>query len=76
MAQLTLYVNELTLKRIEAAAKRERKSISKWAQQKLEKAWQATWPGHYFEIFGSLAGDKFSRPDQGRFAHDKPRQKL
>ncbi len=76
MAQLTLYVTDITFKKIEAAAKRERKSISKWAQQKLEKAWQATWPGRYFEIIGSLAGDTFARPDQGWLPQDAPRQKL
>ena len=76
MAQLTLYVNPQTLKKIETAAKREHLSLSKWVQKRLENAWRTDWPGGYFDLFGALADVRLERPSQGDFSQDIRRQKL
>ena len=76
MAQLTVYIDEVTLKRIELAAKRDHESVSKWVKRCLMSVFQNTWPKNYFELFGSLANDPFERPSQASFEKDARRQML
>ncbi len=76
MAQLTVYVDETTFKRIEMAAKHDHESISKWVKKRLAHAFLSTWPDRYFELFGSLAEESLERPRQGKFSHDVRREKL
>ena len=76
MAQLTVYIDEDTLKRIEKAAKAENCSVSKWVRDRLVRDLKTTWPKGYFELFGSLAGERLERPEQPRLENDVPRQSL
>ena len=74
MAQLTVYIDEETRKKIEIAAKNANASISQWVKARLAEALQQTWPENYFELFGSLSGSDLRRPPQPRFQDDTPRQ--
>ncbi len=77
MAQLTVYLDGVTLKKVETAAHREHKSISKWVKKCLESALQNKWPENYFEVFGALSDDEsFKRPSQGTFSQDIRRTQL
>lgn len=77
MAQLTIYLDDETLKKISSAAKREHEPISRWVKKRLVTSLQHTWPAHYFELFGSLANDEtFKRPSQPSWSHDAKRQRL
>ena len=77
MAQLTVYLDEATLKRVSSAAKREHESISRWVKKRLAASLQSTWPAHYFELFGALADDEtFKRPPQPSWSHDAKRERL
>ena len=76
MAQINLYVDNGTLKKISQAAKREHKSISKWVCMRLAIALERTWPEGYFDLFGSLADPSFTRPNQPDFSKDIPRKDL
>ncbi len=76
MPQVSIYVDEDLLKKIERAAKKEHASISKWVQEKLRRALEDTWPKGYFELFGSLADTDFERPPQPSLADDAPREQL
>ena len=77
MAQLTVYLDDVTLRQIEFAAKREHESISRWVKKRLVTSLQHTWPANYFELFGALADDEtFRRPPPPSWSHDARRQRL
>lgn len=77
MAQLTVYIDDNTLKKVETAAHREHKSVSKWVKKCLEGALQNKWPENYSEVFGALSDDEdFKRPPQGSLSEDVRRAKL
>ena len=76
MAQLTLYMDEETLKRIEKAAQKEHQSISMWVKNRLKHVLQTRWPEHYFELMGLLKKEKLTRPKQLSFARDTRRMKI
>lgn len=76
MPQLTVYIDEDILKKIQIAAKIEHYSVSKWVKNKLTEALINTWPKDYFELFGSLAEEQFERPEQLKPGDDVRREKL
>ena len=76
MGQLTVYIDEITFKKIETAAKRERQSISKWVKNRLLTALHNHWPENYFELFGSLKDSNLKRPEQLKFDNDLKRSNL
>ena len=76
MGQLTIYIDDVTLKKIEDAAKLEDCSLSKWAKSKLTKALEKDWPSGYFDLFGSLRGNELERPKQLDYADDSRREVL
>ena len=64
MAQLTIYLDEQTLRRVAEAARRERKSVSAWAREHLaESAFSpGDWKAHVAESFGSIGDSSFEVP--------------
>ena len=77
MAQITIYIDEGTLKQVEAAAHKEHDSISKWVKRRLVTSLQNAWPKDYFSIFGSLPRkEKLERPKNLPFTKDIKRQVL
>jgi hypothetical protein len=76
MAQLTVYLDDGTLKKVGMAARREHRSISQWVKQRLVGALSHTWPAGYFELFGSLADESFERPPQPSLSRDVRRTAL
>ena len=59
MPQVSLYIDDATLRRIEIAAKTERLSLSKYVSMKLRKSLEDEWPEHYGELFGSIQDETF-----------------
>ncbi len=76
MPQLSLYIDEKTLKNVEKAAKTEHVSISKWVCGKLKKSFNEDWPENYFNLFGSISDDSFSRPKQCSKFSSEPREEF
>lgn len=76
MPQLSLYVNNNTLKKVELAAKRENISISQWVRVKIEKSIGKNWSDDYFSLFGSIKDDTFQAPQKLNFRQDTKRQKI
>jgi hypothetical protein len=77
MSQLTVYIDEDTLKKIELAARRAHESISKWVKKSLVSTLENKWPEGYFNICGSLKNEKdFQRPAQPSFSDETRRQAL
>ena len=77
MAQITIYMDEGTLKKIEVAARKEHDSISKWVKKRLVKSLQGGWPEGFFDLFGALRDDdSFKRPEQTDWSKDRKRPAL
>ena len=76
MPQLSLYIDEETLKKISLAAKIENLSISKFVVKKLNESIHDSWPEKYDELFGSITDETFERHDKLRFNDDAARQTL
>ena len=76
MAQLTIYLNNETLKKIEAAATEDNLSVSKWVCQKLENTLKHEWPVAYFSLFGALKDSDLHEADEIDFIYDGQREKF
>lgn len=76
MAQLTVYLDEATLSKIELAAKQSHVSISQWVKERLAGSLHRTWPEGYFTLFGSLSETRFERPRQPSLSKDARREPL
>ena len=54
MAQLTIYIDDKTLARIERSASQEKDSISRWVKKRLTASLdEKGWPAGYFEFLQS-----------------------
>lgn len=64
MASLTIYLDEETLRAVEAAAGREKCSISSWARRHLAEASREKkgWPEGYFETIARFGGTEIEAP--------------
>lgn len=76
MPQLSLYIDEETLRKLETAAKLENLSISKYVVQKLNETMSASWPNGYADLFGSIRDDSFDVTPPPEFSTDSPREAL
>ena len=76
MPQISLYIDESTLKKVETLAKNEHKSLSKWVRIKIKNAIEKTWPDNYFTLFGSVKDNQFERPKELELKSDVIREKL
>ena len=76
MRHYNLYVDEDTDRRMRAAARKERSSLSKWVRKTVKRALDDPWPAGFLKALGSLEDSDLQRPDQGRFEDDAPREPL
>lgn len=76
MAQITLYMDDESLRRIEAAAEREKSSVSSWVKKRVLQSLEDQWPARYFEMLGTLGKDDLERPPQPDFSLEAPRETL
>ena len=76
MPHLNLYVDEETRRKMRAAARKEKSSLSKWVRKTVNRALDNTWPEGFLKALGSLADSDLQRPDQARFEDDAPREPL
>ena len=74
MPQVSLYIDQSTLKRVEVAAKTERLSLSKYVSLKLRASLEDQWPDHFDELFGAIGDKSFGVEPVS--AADVPRQSL
>ena len=64
MAQVTIYIDDDTLKKIERSARQHKDSISSWVKKRLIGSLAGDWPAGYFDLFCSLRDEGFARPQQ------------
>lgn len=76
MPQLSLYIDDRTLKKIELAAKIEKLSLSKYVVKKLNESLVNSWPENYEVLFGSIRDDSFKEAGSQTFEDDQPREGL
>jgi hypothetical protein len=73
MPQISLYIDKVTLAKIEKAAAKEHTSISKWVGKNIKKVISEEYPKGYFDLFGSLT-DKSFEVKKLSFNHDSKRE--
>ena len=76
MAQLTVYIDDETRRKIEVAARRAKTSVSQWVKERLSSALKTEWPDGYFEMLGSLKGVGIERAPQLRPEDDVAREPM
>lgn len=76
MSQLSIYIDEPTLKKVENAAKRHNTSISKWVVEQLKASVDPVYPSGYEELFGSIDDSTFAEPHELHFGSDMKRELL
>ena len=76
MPQLSLYIDEETLKRIEAGADAENLSLSKYVVKKLKQSIRDRWPENFSQLYGSIQDDTFIIPEEIDFSKDSRREEL
>lgn len=76
MPQLSLYIDEDTLKKIEFGAKISETSVSKYVSASLREHFSNSWPEGFQNIFGSITDDNFVRPEPIDLSLDAERERL
>jgi hypothetical protein len=64
VAQLTLYLDDESIRKIGEAAARENSSVSRWVKARLLTALETQWPPGYLHVFDSLKDADLERPRQ------------
>jgi hypothetical protein len=74
MPQISLYIDESTLKKVEASAKKDHLSMSKWVTQLIRSRVTSEYPANYEDLFGSITDESYTVPDDVSFAADIERE--
>ena len=64
MLQLSLYVTQDQLSKIENEAHVENMPLSKWGVSKIMERIELHYPEGWADLFGSVSDSSFTRPDQ------------
>ena len=64
MPQLSLYVTQEQLLKIENEAHAEKMSLSNWVVSKIMERIEPHYPDGWADLFGSVSDSSFARPDQ------------
>jgi hypothetical protein len=73
MPQISLYIDEKTLQKVESAAKRQHLSISKWVAEQIRAKVDPIYPVDFEGLFGSIEDDTFVAPSKLNFNQDADR---
>ncbi len=76
MPQLSLYIDDNTLRKIETIAKINETSISKLVSGILKDYFSKSWPEGFKNLFGSISDDTFVVPDEVNLNLDVKREEL
>lgn len=76
MPQLSLYLDDDTLKKIEIRAKINQTSVSKFVTSMLKEHFSTGWPEGYKNVFGSVKDDSFRRPEAVALSFDAKRESI
>ncbi|KPP99706.1 MAG: toxin-antitoxin system antiodte VapB [Bacteroidetes bacterium HLUCCA01] len=76
MPQISLYIDEKTLRKIERAAQQENLSISRWVGDRIKKSLKTEYSADFSSLFGSIQDETFRSPDRSVTTEDIPRENL
>ena len=76
MPQVSLYIDQETLVKIEQLAQKNHTSISKWVGNNLKKLIKDDYPDDFFELFGAIQDVSFNRPEGLSFRADTKRVRI
>ena len=76
MPQISLYIDEKTLKMVENAAQRQHVSISKWVAEQIKTKVEPAYPLSFESLFGSISDTSFIEPKDLSFGSDTKREGL
>jgi hypothetical protein len=76
MPQISLYIDEDTLTKVERRARQGNISVAKWVGKSIKKSISDEYPAGFFELFGALKSIPFERPPQGKFEDDCLREQF
>jgi hypothetical protein len=76
MPQISLYLDENILQKIERRAKQDNTSVSDWVGKQIEKSVINEYPSGFFDLFGALKDISLERPPQGSFEEDCSREQF
>lgn len=76
MPQISLYIDETTLKKVENAALKQHVSISKWVAQQIRSRVEPIYPKDFEKLFGSISDETFKRPNEISLSMDVKRESL
>ena len=76
MPQISLYIDEPTLRKVESAAKAQQVSISKWVADQIRSRVDAVYPAEFEQLFGSIDDDTFVEPPDISAGADSHRESL
>ncbi|MEK7748302.1 MAG: hypothetical protein AAB300_04435 [Nitrospirota bacterium] len=62
MPQISLYIDENTLKKVENAALRRHMSLSKWVVEQIRRQVAPIYPKEFENLFGSITDETFMEP--------------
>ncbi|MCR4671687.1 MAG: DUF6290 family protein [Lachnospiraceae bacterium] len=74
MPQISLYVTDAEYNRIREYARRIGKSVSKAVISTVMDNIEDSYSPDFFELFGAVQDDTFTRPEQGNFEDDSLRE--
>ena len=77
MPQLSLYLDDDTMEKLRADAKRANLSLSKHVAKLIQESRPGDengWSERFWETYGSLAGTDFARPEQPDWSLDAHRE--
>lgn len=76
MPQISLYIDEVTLKKVESAALKQHVSISKWVAEQIRARVEPIYPSNFENLFGSISDESFMRPEEVSFKMDTKRESI
>ena len=76
MPQISLYIDEKTLKKVENVAKRQHTSISKWVADQIRSRVEPAYPANFEALFGSITDKSFLEPEEISFHSDLAREEM
>lgn len=76
MPQISLYIDEPTLKKVEIAASRQHISISKWVAEQIRARIEPVYPLGYEHLFGSITDEIFKEQPEMENETDVRREVL
>jgi len=64
MPQLSLYLTQEQLEKVESEAHSDKMSLSKWVVTQILEKIEPRYPEGWADLFGSVKDDSFVRPEQ------------